>query len=70
MATPSKKGDARGVQMAERNMYECLPCPECGSAYRWPTRHAHPTNPDTIVCDDCGFKEPIDEETRLLLSSE
>lgn len=39
------------------NMYGCLPCPQCQSEYRWPTSDRHPTDPMTILCDDCGFKE-------------
>jgi len=39
------------------NMYGVLPCPKCGSEFRWPTGPAHPTDPNTIICDDCGYKE-------------
>ena len=41
------------------NMYGCLPCPKCKSEYRWPTQKVHKTHPSTILCDDCGHKEPI-----------
>lgn len=41
------------------NMYGCLPCPQCASKYRWPTQSVHPTKPNMILCDDCGFEEPI-----------
>jgi ribosomal protein L37AE/L43A len=34
------------------NMFGCLPCPKCGSKFRWPTQSG------VIVCDDCGFTEP------------
>ncbi len=37
----------------QRNMYGCLPCPKCGSVYRYPT-----IVPPVIQCDDCGFQEP------------
>lgn len=37
-----------------RNIYGCLPCPDCESRYRWPTRDVHPEQPSMIVCDDCG----------------
>jgi len=42
-----------------RNMYGILPCPKCGSRFRWPTQPNHRTDPNTILCDDCGHKEPI-----------
>ena len=29
------------------NMYGCLPCPKCGSLYRWPNQQL------IIFCDDC-----------------
>ena len=41
------------------NMYGCLSCPKCKSEYRWPTQKIHPTKPSMILCDDCGFDEPI-----------
>ena len=47
------------VMQEGANMYGCLPCPSCHSVYRWPTQEMHPTDPSTILCDDCGFKEPI-----------
>lgn len=34
--------------MSGRNMYGCLPCPKCGSVYRFPTQDGR------IVCDECG----------------
>ncbi len=33
------------------NMFGILPCPKCGSEYRWPTQQG------TIQCDDCGHVE-------------
>jgi uncharacterized Zn ribbon protein len=39
--------------MATTNMYGCTPCPQCKSEYRWPTQQR------TVVCDECGFVEPI-----------
>jgi hypothetical protein len=39
------------------NIYGCVPCPHCGSRYRWPTK-------DTIVCDDCdSVWDRIDKRT-------
>lgn len=43
----------------EANMYGCVPCPICNSEFRWPTTNKHPTNPNQIVCDNCGFNEYI-----------
>ena len=34
--------------MNGRNMYGVLPCPQCGSVYRYPTQDG------AIRCDDCG----------------
>lgn len=51
-----------------RNMYGCTPCPKCGETYRTPTQHVHPTKPDRVLCDDCGFEEPIDAATRQYLA--
>ena len=39
------------------NMYGCLPCPKCGSKYRWPTQEL------IIECDECGFTEEYEEES-------
>jgi hypothetical protein len=36
----------------QRNMFGILPCPKCGSVFRWPTQQR------TIQCDDCGLVEP------------
>ncbi len=36
------------------NMYGCLPCPKCGSKFRWPSQDVHPQHPSAIICDDCG----------------
>ena len=44
--------------MSERNMYGCLPCPTCGSIYRWPTQKVHKEHPSSIVCDECGRIKP------------
>ena len=44
------------------NMFGLLPCPKCGNAHRWLTRPEHPKHPNSIVCDDCEFVEPIGEE--------
>jgi DNA-directed RNA polymerase subunit RPC12/RpoP len=35
---------------SKRNMYGCLPCPRCGSEYRYPMKDGH------IYCDDCNTK--------------
>lgn len=39
----------------QANMYGVLPCPKCGSHYRWPSQPVHPQHPDSIICDDCGW---------------
>jgi hypothetical protein len=31
------------------NMYGCLPCPKCGSRYRWPDAE------NVLRCDDCRY---------------
>jgi predicted RNA-binding Zn-ribbon protein involved in translation (DUF1610 family) len=42
------------------NMFGVVPCPKCGSAYRFPSqRDATQIPPHSIICDDCGFVEPI-----------
>lgn len=35
-------------------MYGCVPCPKCGSEYRWPQLQEART---LILCDDCGYEE-------------
>jgi len=52
--------DATGIVDTSQqgaNMYGCLPCPKCGSEYRWPQKGG-PNYAEVIVCDDCGFEEP------------
>lgn len=44
------------------NMFGLLPCPKCGAKHRWPTQAIHKTHPSSIVCDDCGFVEPMAKE--------
>lgn len=56
--------------MGNRNLYGCTPCPECGAKYRWPTQAVHPTSPNMIICDDCDFREPIDDATRRAINGE
>lgn len=48
--------------MPETNMFGLVPCPKCQSKYRWPTQACHPTDPNMILCDDCGYKEPKPKE--------
>ena len=43
----------------DRNMFGVRKCPECGSDKRWPTQPVHPKHPNCILCDDCGFIEPL-----------
>jgi predicted RNA-binding Zn-ribbon protein involved in translation (DUF1610 family) len=43
----------------ERNMFGLLPCPKCGDEFCWPTQAVHPTQPSQVVCDACGWSEPI-----------
>ncbi len=40
------------------NMYDCTPCPKCGSRFRYPTQAVHPKHPSAVICDDCGHVEP------------
>jgi hypothetical protein len=47
-----------------RNMFGILPCPKCQGRKRWPTGHAHKTDPQTILCDDCGHKEKIRDDDK------
>jgi hypothetical protein len=47
----------------ESNMYDCLPCPKCKGRYRYPTQPVHSKHPNSIICDDCGHVEPMDEES-------
>lgn len=39
------------ISDARANMYGCLPCPECGSLFRWPNRQM------IIFCDNCNYVE-------------
>lgn len=42
------------------NMYGCLPCPKCGSEYRWAeTPDKGPTKKAKVMCE-CGFEEPVE----------
>jgi hypothetical protein len=41
----------------ERNMYGCVPCPQCGSAHRYPF---YEKGCPVIACDDCGRRGPWD----------
>jgi hypothetical protein len=34
----------------QANMYGCLPCPRCGSRFRWPDQN------HILQCDDCGYQ--------------
>lgn len=42
-------------------MYGCLPCPKCGSEYRWPRAKDSAPDAGLILCDECGFQEPYVE---------
>ena len=33
------------------NMFGILPCPKCGSQYRWPHQDGR------LICDDCHYEE-------------
>lgn len=35
------------------NMYGCQPCPKCNQTHRFVLSN----DPNTVVCDDCGFTE-------------
>jgi ribosomal protein L37AE/L43A len=37
------------------NMYDCTPCPKCGSTYRTPYKRSGML---VCECDECNFKEP------------
>jgi hypothetical protein len=43
--------------MTDRNMYGCLPCPACGSVYRYPFREG---GTGVVCCDACGRRGPWD----------
>lgn len=45
----------------KRNMFGLLPCPRCGDEHRWPTQSVHPTTPNSIICDRCGYVELIEK---------
>ena len=47
---------------AERNMYDCTPCPRCGERFRAAYGPTHPRHPESVACDDCGHIEPKDGE--------
>lgn len=55
-AVSGEAAETRAV-LTERNMYGCLPCPKCGSKFRWPTQDR------TIQCDDCGLVEALSPDT-------
>ncbi len=40
---------------AERNLYGCTPCPDCGENYRYATGRGESAE---VVCDECGRREP------------
>jgi hypothetical protein len=46
--------DPTYLDVAAVNMYGCTPCPRC----RMPYRCTFKKEPDVVVCDDCGFREP------------
>jgi hypothetical protein len=46
-----KSGDGSTPVEASENMYGCLPCPQCGSRYRYVRR-------GVVQCDECGYAEP------------
>jgi hypothetical protein len=50
-AEVAEAGRAEG--RAATNMFNLVPCPKCGSEYRWPTTAG------TIQCDDCGLVVPL-----------
>jgi len=43
------------------NMYGCEPCPKCKSKYRV----VMAATPNTIDCDDCGFKQSVTEDRNI-----
>lgn len=49
------------LHLVKRNMYDCLPCPECREEYRFPMGDG------LIHCDDCGFVEPWDDHLKAIL---
>lgn len=40
------------------NCYGLTKCPKCGKRYRWVCNR----DPQTVRCDDCGYKEPLSAE--------
>lgn len=45
-----------------RNMFGLRPCPKCGDHHCHPTQAVHPTHPNAVLCDDCGWSEPLAPE--------
>lgn len=43
---------------ARHNMYGFTPCPKCNQPYRFTVN----TDVRTVLCDDCGHKEPVSVE--------
>jgi hypothetical protein len=44
-----------------RNMFGLKPCPRCGDDHCYPTQSVHPTHPNVVLCDGCGWHEPCEE---------
>ncbi len=44
------------------NMYGCLPCPNCGSRFRFPYHSGKPGDTNVIRCDDCQSEERLEGE--------
>ncbi len=44
------------------NMYDCVPCPKCGSKFCAPYKR---TDGHYVECDDCGHKYPAKFSERV-----
>lgn len=45
------------VNDPKANMYGCLPCPKCKSAFRYVVKNEALSTERGIICDDCGYVE-------------
>ena len=60
----ARDGIEAAITRGERNTYGCLPCPRCGSKYRYPRVIG------SQDCDECGHTEPQDDALRAYVARE